>query len=104
MWRASTPARRSEIQGKNAIHAGLELVDCPIRHLGTEKAQQLYLAIQNYLADNGVEMLFNTECENIILENEECKGVLLLKDGDRVRPVYARIPWSLAPAAAVRTG
>ena len=52
---------------KNAIHAGLKLVDCPIRHLGTEKAQQLYLAIQNYLADNGVEMLFNTECENIIL-------------------------------------
>ena len=33
-------------------------------------------------------MLFNTECENIILENEECKGVLL-KDGDQVRPVYA---------------
>ena len=23
---------------KNAIHAGLKLVDCPIRHLGTEKA------------------------------------------------------------------
>ncbi len=53
---------------KNAIHAGLKLVDCPIRHLGTEKAQQLYLAIQNYLADNGVEMLFSTEYENIILE------------------------------------
>ena len=59
---------------KNAIHAGLKLVDCPIRHLGTEKAQQLYLAIQNYLADNGVEMLFSTECENIILEDEVCKG------------------------------
>ena len=59
---------------KNAIHAGLKLVDCPIRHLGTEKAQELYLAIQNYLADNGVEMLFNTECENIILEEDGCKG------------------------------
>ena len=46
---------------KNAIHAGLKLVDCPIRHLGTEKAQELYLAIQHYLADNGVEMRFNTE-------------------------------------------
>ena len=41
---------------KNAIHAGLKLVDCPIRHLGTEKAQQLYLAIQNYLADAGVDV------------------------------------------------
>ena len=63
-------------------------MDCPIRHLGTEKAQELYLAIQNYLADNGVELLFNTECENIILENEECKGVLL-KDGENLRSVYA---------------
>ena len=31
---------------KRAIQAGLKLVDCPIRHLGTEKAQELYLAIQ----------------------------------------------------------
>ena len=42
---------------KNAIHAGLKLVDCPIRHLGTEKAQQLYQAIQNHLADSGVEVI-----------------------------------------------
>ena len=27
---------------KRAIQAGLKLVDCPIRHLGTEKAQHLY--------------------------------------------------------------
>mgnify|MGYP000034209491 CR=1 FL=1 len=59
---------------KRAIQAGLQLVDCPIRHLGTEKAQQLYLNIQNYLADAGVEMLFNTECENIILEDSVCKN------------------------------
>ena len=46
---------------KRAIRAGLQLVNCPIRHLGTEKAQQLYLNIQNYLQEKGVEMLFNTE-------------------------------------------
>ncbi len=75
---------------KNAIHAGLKLVDCPIRHLGTEKAQQLYLNIQNYLADAGVEMLFNTECENIILEDEVCKGVLIKGPRDEeAYPVYA---------------
>ena len=68
---------------KNAIHAGLKLVDCPIRHLGTEKAQQLYLAIQNYLAAHGVEMLFNTECENILLEGDDCKGVVLA-DGTEI--------------------
>lgn len=34
---------------KRAIQAGLKLVDCPIRHLGTEKAQEIYLAIEKYL-------------------------------------------------------
>ncbi len=36
-----------------AIQAGLKLVDCPIRHLGTEKAQEIYLAIQEYLLASG---------------------------------------------------
>lgn len=67
---------------KRAIRAGLRLVNCPIRHLGTEKAQQLYLNIQNYLLDEGVEMLFNTECENIILDGDVCRGVrIMTRDG-----------------------
>ena len=89
---------------KNAIHAGLKLVDCPIRHLGTEKAQQLYLAIQNHLAGSGVEMLFSTECENIILENEVCKAS---SSGDPMmrRPIrFTRIPSSSARAAVALTG
>ncbi len=61
----------------NAIKAGLKLVDCPIRHLGTEKAQDLYLAIQNHLLANGVEIRFNTECDNIIIEGDVCTGVVL---------------------------
>lgn len=69
---------------KRAIRAGLRLVDCPIRHLGTEKAQKLYLNIQNYLADQGVEMLFGTECENILLEGDTCTGVrLFTKEGTK---------------------
>ncbi len=66
---------------KRAIQAGLKLVDCPIRHLGTEKAQEIYLAIQNYLLSNGVEILFNTECINIIIEKNECKGVIINDNG-----------------------
>ena len=61
----------------NAIKAGLKLVDCPIRHLGTEKAQELYYAIQTYLQQHGVEILFETECEDILLEGDVCKGVCL---------------------------
>ena len=47
---------------KRAIRAGLKLVDCPIRHLGTEKAQELYYAIERHLLENGVEILFGYEC------------------------------------------
>ena len=46
---------------KRAIKAGLRLVDCPIRHLGTEKAQDIYYAIEQYLIENGVDMLFGYE-------------------------------------------
>ena len=74
---------------KRAIQAGLQLVDCPIRHLGTEKAQQLYLNIQNHLAAKGVEMLFETECENIILEGSVCKGVRI-RDGKEIREIFGK--------------
>lgn len=62
---------------KRAIQAGLRLVDCPIRHLGTEKAQDLYLRIEQYLQQHGVEMLFGHECTELLLENETCKGVVV---------------------------
>ena len=60
-----------------AIQAGLKLVDCPIRHMGTEKAQEIYFAIEQYLIKNGVEIIFGYECYDIILEEGTCKGVHL---------------------------
>ncbi len=68
--------RKKEIR-RRAIQAGLKLVDCPIRHLGTEKAQELYLRIQNYLLEHGVEIYFEHECENVIIENGRCKGAIV---------------------------
>ena len=65
-----------------AIQAGLKLVDCPIRHLGTEKAQKLYYDIEQYLLNNGVEIIFGYECVDIILENGVCKGVKIKKGAD----------------------
>ena len=60
---------------KRAISAGLRLVDCPIRHMGTEKAQGIYLAIERYLQEHGVELLFGFECTNLLLEGAVCRGV-----------------------------
>ena len=74
---------------KNAIKAGLKLVDCPIRHLGTEKAHQLYLAVEQHLQAAGVEMLFSTECENILLDGDVCRGVLVREKDGQTRSIYA---------------
>lgn len=60
-----------------AIQAGLKLVDCPIRHMGTEKAQNIYYAIEQYLLNNGVEIMFGQECRDLILKDSECKGVII---------------------------
>ena len=69
---------------KNAIQAGLKLVDCPIRHLGTEKAQDIYLAIEKYLLENGVEILFGCECTNLILDGDVCKGAYITEKGAEI--------------------
>ena len=62
---------------RRAIQAGLKLVDCPIRHMGTEKAQDIYLSIEKYLLENGVEILFGHECTNIKLSNGTCTGAYI---------------------------
>lgn len=73
---------------RRAISAGLKLVDCPIRHLGTEKAQKIYYAIEQYLLEQGVEMIFGWECSDLILEGEKCRGVQIIKGGEQ-REIYA---------------
>ena len=72
---------------RRAIGAGLKLVDCPIRHLGTEKAQIIYRAIEDELRDRGVELLFGWNCLNILLEDAQCQGVVIEKDGE-TREIY----------------
>ncbi len=83
----SNPDEVKEIR-KRAIQAGLKLVDCPIRHLGTEKAQDIYYAIEQYLLNNGVEMMFGYECTNLMIEDHTCKGAYL-KKGPEELTVYA---------------
>lgn len=53
-----------------------EHMDRPIRHLKPEMAQRLYARIEKYLLDNGVEIRFGTACNDIILENGRCTGVI----------------------------
>lgn len=78
---------RKEIR-RRAIQAGLKLVDCPIRHMGTEKAQEIYLGIEKYLLAHGVEILFGYECSNLILEDNICKGIVI-SNGQKEMEIYA---------------
>ncbi len=72
----SDPDRVKDIRLR-AIRAGLKLVDCPIRHMGTEKAQTIYRGIERWLADNGVELLFEHECRDLLLDGDRCLGAVV---------------------------
>lgn len=78
---------------KDAIKAGLKLVDCPIRHLGTEKAQEIYTKIQKSLISAGVSLIFHTRAEDLIVEDSKILGVraLSLNDKETVHYMTPRV-------------
>ncbi len=81
------PEKVKEIR-RRAIGAGLRLVDCPIRHMGTERAQSIYLGIERWLQEHGVELYFGCECTDLIIEGERCLGAYL-RQGERTIEVRA---------------
>ncbi len=63
----------------------INLVNIPIRHLGTEKSHELYGRIEKYLLDNGIDILFETTVSDLVVENDKIKGV-------KIRPAkYAEV-------------
>lgn len=61
---------------RKAITANLKLIECPIRHLGTEEGYKIYTRLQEHLIEQGVHMLFNTMVDDIIIENGVVKAVV----------------------------
>ena len=66
---------------RRAIQSGLKLVDCPIRHLGTEKAQEIYQKLENSLIESGIEILFGAVCEELVISEGVIRGVIAAKAG-----------------------
>ena len=63
----------------------INLVNIPIRHLGTEKSHELYGRIEKYLLDNGIDILFETTVSDLVVESDKIKGV-------KIRPAkYAEV-------------
>ncbi len=56
--------------------ANLKLIECPIRHLGTEEGYKIYSRLQEHLLEEGVEMEFGTMVKDIIIEDNQVKGSL----------------------------
>lgn len=57
------------------------LCNCPIRHLGTEKSHELYGRIEKYLLENNIEIMFETNVKDLIIEENVVKGVVTEKSG-----------------------
>lgn len=66
---------------RKCIENGIQLVDTPTMHLGTDGSRKLYAKVLKHLIDNGVE--FRVECivEDLIIENQQIKGVLVKHKG-----------------------
>lgn len=61
---------------QKAINANLKLVECPIRHLGTEEGYKIYAKLQQHLEEAGAALLFNTMVEQILVEEGRAVGIV----------------------------
>ena len=59
---------------KKSEKQGINLIDIPIRHLGTEKAHELYGRLEKYLEENNITMMFETEVKDLIIQDNVVKG------------------------------
>lgn len=62
---------------KRAEKDGIRLINIPIRHLGTEKAHELYKKLEKYLEEHNIDLMFETEVKDLIIENNEAKGIIV---------------------------
>ena len=60
---------------RKAINANLKLIECPIRHLGTEEGYKIYERLQRHLEAQGVEMQFMTMVTEINMEDGAVRSV-----------------------------
>ena len=69
------PDKIRDIRTK-AIQSNLKLIECPIRHMGTEVGYTIYKRIQDHLIDDlGVEIKFRNPVKSLIVEDGTAVGV-----------------------------
>ena len=81
--------KEKEIQAirAKAIRANLKLVECPIRHLGTEKGYEIYQKLQHHLEQAGVDMRFDSPVRDILVgDDKKVRGVITEKGSEFYAP------------------
>jgi uncharacterized protein len=73
---------------RSATQAHMKLIDSGVRHMGTEKAYDIYSCIQKELESLQIDMLFDSPVKDFIIENltdgeKQVKGVITL-DGRQI--------------------
>lgn len=80
-----TTPKVKEIEHK-AMSYGVRLLKGKVRHLGTEENIKILAKIFNYLSDK-IEMRFSTSVSDLIIENDQAKGVIL-ESGEVINSDY----------------
>ncbi len=77
---------------KKSAKEGISLISIPIRHLGTEKSHEIYKNIEDYLAKNNINMMFETIVEDLIVKDNEIKGVIIrnANKSEGTEEIYAK--------------
>lgn len=68
---------------KKAESVGLELVNIPIRHVGTDRAHLLYHDFEKYLYEKGVTTFFETEVQDLLVEDNTVRGVVYKANNEK---------------------
>lgn len=80
----SNPSKSKKINEleHKAASVGARFINIPQRHIGSDKAPGVIRNITDDLKSKGVTFLFETEIEDLIVEDGRCKGVILKRNGE----------------------
>jgi len=69
---------------RKAASVGARFIEIPQRHIGTDYAPALIKRFEDFLKENGVRFLVDTEITDVIVEKNRCAGVVTA-DGKELR-------------------
>ncbi len=74
---------------KKAIESNLKFIECPVRHIGTDRCRDIYSRIQADLLSGGVDIRFQNPVKDLLIEDGTVRGVLADREYRAPRVVLA---------------